>query len=295
MPHDPAGRAGRAGRRDLVRAGPDGHRQDPGRRHRRAHRARAGAGHPGRRAAWSGSGPRRPPTARSARRSASGFFSVADDRVSILARQALLSPAIDTTAAQAALDAALADGDGQEESAHGPLLPGSAARRRRRILTGTRAERRWPGCWRSSRAGRCCWSWRSRRCWPVGLASRRILLGRSGGTVECGLRASAAATWRLGLAAYQPDQLYWFSAFGLRLRPDEAFDRRSLSVLARRPAARDGGGQHRRRHGGDRVPDGPGRPARPAPAHGRAGHERGGAHRASWPGWSHPRRGTPAG
>jgi hypothetical protein len=72
-----------------------------------------------------------------------------------------------------------------------------------------------------------------------GLASRRILLGRSGGTVECGLRASAAATWRLGLAAYRPDQLYWFSAFGLRLRPDEVFDRRTLSVLRRRPAARD--------------------------------------------------------
>ncbi|HEX5288924.1 MAG TPA: DUF2550 domain-containing protein [Streptosporangiaceae bacterium] len=68
------------------------------------------------------------------------------------------------------------------------------------------------------------------------LASRRILLGRTGGTVECGLRATRAAPWRLGLAAYKPDQLYWFSAFGLRLRPQEAFDRRSLSVLARRPA-----------------------------------------------------------
>jgi Protein of unknown function (DUF2550) len=71
----------------------------------------------------------------------------------------------------------------------------------------------------------------------VVLASRRILLGRTGGTVECGLRATEAAPWRLGLAAYKPDQLYWFSAFGLRLRPEEAFDRRSLSVLARRPAA----------------------------------------------------------
>ena len=71
----------------------------------------------------------------------------------------------------------------------------------------------------------------------VVLASRRILLGRTGGTVECGLRATPAAPWRLGLAAYQPDQLYWFSAFGLRLRPAEAFDRRSLSVLSRRPAA----------------------------------------------------------
>jgi hypothetical protein len=71
----------------------------------------------------------------------------------------------------------------------------------------------------------------------VGLASRRILLGRTGGTVECGMRASQAATWRLGLAAYHPDQLQWYSAFGLRLRPNEVFDRRSLSVLTRRPAA----------------------------------------------------------
>jgi hypothetical protein len=70
----------------------------------------------------------------------------------------------------------------------------------------------------------------------VGLASRRILLGRSGGTVECGLRASRTQPWRLGLAAYQPEALHWFSAFGLRLRPNEVFDRRSLVVLDRRPA-----------------------------------------------------------
>jgi hypothetical protein len=70
----------------------------------------------------------------------------------------------------------------------------------------------------------------------IGLAVRRILLGRTGGTVECGLRRASTAAWRLGLAAYQPDQLHWFSAFGVRLRPDEVFDRRALSVLARRPA-----------------------------------------------------------
>lgn len=71
----------------------------------------------------------------------------------------------------------------------------------------------------------------------LGLASRRILLGRTGGTVECGLRCSEAAAWRLGLAAYQPDELHWFSAFGVRLRPNEVFDRSSLSILTRRPAA----------------------------------------------------------
>jgi Protein of unknown function (DUF2550) len=71
----------------------------------------------------------------------------------------------------------------------------------------------------------------------AGLATRRILLGRSGGTVECGLRGGGgAAPWRLGLAAYQPEALHWFSAFGLRLRPNEIFARRSLVVLARRVA-----------------------------------------------------------
>jgi F-type H+-transporting ATPase subunit epsilon len=45
----------------------------------------------------------------------SGFFSIADDRVSILARQAQLSSAIDTAAAQSALDAALGE-SGSEES-----------------------------------------------------------------------------------------------------------------------------------------------------------------------------------
>jgi uncharacterized protein DUF2550 len=70
----------------------------------------------------------------------------------------------------------------------------------------------------------------------AGLASRRILLGRAGGTVECGLRATRTASWRLGLASYQRDELYWFSAFGLRLRPDEVFERSSLCVVGRRPA-----------------------------------------------------------
>ena len=47
----------------------------------------------------------------------SGFFSIADDRVSILARQALLSTDIDAGSARAALDAALA------EAAGGPAGP----------------------------------------------------------------------------------------------------------------------------------------------------------------------------
>ncbi len=58
------------GRRDLDRPGPDGDRQDAGRRHRRAHRARPGHRHPGRgqRGADPARGRRR--ATRSARRSA---------------------------------------------------------------------------------------------------------------------------------------------------------------------------------------------------------------------------------
>jgi F-type H+-transporting ATPase subunit epsilon len=46
----------------------------------------------------------------------SGFFSIADDRVAVLARQARLSSDIDRGAVQSALDAALEE-SGQEESA----------------------------------------------------------------------------------------------------------------------------------------------------------------------------------
>lgn len=47
-----------------------------------------------------------------------GFFSIADNRVSLLARQAMLHTAIDTARVQAALDEALAaQQPGQEESA----------------------------------------------------------------------------------------------------------------------------------------------------------------------------------
>jgi hypothetical protein len=70
----------------------------------------------------------------------------------------------------------------------------------------------------------------------AGIAVRRTLLEHGGGNVECGLRRGQDQRWRLGLAAYQPDELRWFSAFGVRLRPDAVFVRSSLSVTARRSA-----------------------------------------------------------
>jgi hypothetical protein len=70
----------------------------------------------------------------------------------------------------------------------------------------------------------------------VGIAVRRNLIERGGGSVECGLRRSPGRRWRLGLAAYQPDELRWYPIFGLWLRPGEVFARRALSVVSRRPA-----------------------------------------------------------
>ena len=69
------------------------------------------------------------------------------------------------------------------------------------------------------------------------LASRRYLLERSGGTVECALRQPAGgAAWRLGVLSYQNDALCWYGALGVLLRPEHVYSRRSLAVLSRRPA-----------------------------------------------------------
>jgi Protein of unknown function (DUF2550) len=67
----------------------------------------------------------------------------------------------------------------------------------------------------------------------VGIAARRFLLERGGGTVECGLRRPNGP-WRLGLASYQREELCWFGALGISMRPDVVFPRRDLTVVARR-------------------------------------------------------------
>ena len=69
------------------------------------------------------------------------------------------------------------------------------------------------------------------------LASRRYLLERSGGTVDCALRWPAkAGAWRLGVLSYQQDSLRWYGALGVLLRPEHIFHQRALSVISRRPA-----------------------------------------------------------
>jgi Protein of unknown function (DUF2550) len=68
------------------------------------------------------------------------------------------------------------------------------------------------------------------------IAVRRTLIERGGGSVDCGLRRGRDRRWRLGLAAYRPEELRWYPIFGIRLRPREVFDRRTLGVVSRRPA-----------------------------------------------------------
>jgi hypothetical protein len=67
------------------------------------------------------------------------------------------------------------------------------------------------------------------------LAVRRYWLERGGGTVECGLRSlSGRGGWRLGVVSYQRDELYWYGALGVALRPERVFPRRSVEVTSRR-------------------------------------------------------------
>jgi hypothetical protein len=67
----------------------------------------------------------------------------------------------------------------------------------------------------------------------VGIAARRYLLERGGGTVECGLR-QPGGSWRLGVASYQREELFWFGVFGVSMRPEEVLPRRDLAVVSRR-------------------------------------------------------------
>jgi hypothetical protein len=68
------------------------------------------------------------------------------------------------------------------------------------------------------------------------LAIRRYWLERGGGTVECGLRSpSGRGAWRLGFISYERDELRWYGALGVALRPEHIFPRRSVEVTSRRP------------------------------------------------------------
>lgn len=68
----------------------------------------------------------------------------------------------------------------------------------------------------------------------VARAARVVAIRRPGGAVECCLRQAGDTRWRRGFAAYRTDQLCWFSSYGVRLRPDAAFDRQALRPVTKR-------------------------------------------------------------
>jgi hypothetical protein len=70
----------------------------------------------------------------------------------------------------------------------------------------------------------------------TGIAGRRFLLERGGGTVDCGLRRAEGA-WRPGVAAYSGDQFRWYPQFSVVLRPQAILERRTLMVASRRMAS----------------------------------------------------------
>src|SRR5262245_57285366 len=69
----------------------------------------------------------------------------------------------------------------------------------------------------------------------AGIAGRRILLDRGGGTVELGLRRPGGI-WRLGVAAYGAGELRWYDGVGVLLTPEEVLSRGTLTVTSRRDA-----------------------------------------------------------
>ena len=66
------------------------------------------------------------------------------------------------------------------------------------------------------------------------VVTRRFVIQRRGGTVECGIGQAGDTRWRPGIAAYRPGQLWWFRARGVRLRPDAVFERHELRLVAGR-------------------------------------------------------------
>ncbi|GAA2755376.1 DUF2550 domain-containing protein [Actinopolymorpha rutila] len=77
----------------------------------------------------------------------------------------------------------------------------------------------------------------------AGLAFRRRLLQRGGGTFDSSLRLHKQANgkgWSLGIARYAGDSVDWFPVFSYGFRPRRSFSRNDLIVQARRdPAANE--------------------------------------------------------
>lgn len=74
----------------------------------------------------------------------------------------------------------------------------------------------------------------------LGVAVRRWVLQRSGGTFDCSLRDSSAPAgkgWTLGLARYATDTVEWYRVFSLSPRPRRVVCRPGMTVLSRRQPA----------------------------------------------------------
>lgn len=74
-------------------------------------------------------------------------------------------------------------------------------------------------------------------------ATRLMAIRRPGGAVDCSLRQEGDERWRRGVVAYRTDRLYWFSSRGVGLRPDAAFDRRGMQLVARHAGDQADAGQ----------------------------------------------------
>jgi hypothetical protein len=72
----------------------------------------------------------------------------------------------------------------------------------------------------------------------LGIALRRRLLQRRGGTIELSLRlreASRGRGWVLGLGRFVADDLEWYRVFSLAPGPRRRFSRTDLRIVQQRP------------------------------------------------------------
>ena len=71
----------------------------------------------------------------------------------------------------------------------------------------------------------------------VWLFARRRWLSRQGGIFDCGLKSlQSDSRWALGVARYQGEDLEWFRALSLSLRPKVRFRRTGTVALSQRDA-----------------------------------------------------------
>ena len=71
----------------------------------------------------------------------------------------------------------------------------------------------------------------------AGLAVRRRVITRRGGTFDCSLRlkpSSHGKGWVLGIGRYSGDRLEWYRVFSYATRPRRVMARRELEIIDRR-------------------------------------------------------------